>query len=63
MQARVIRKVWVFDGQTVQPVDSLVIDDGVITEVGSAPPGPPGAVVLDGCGATVMPGLIDVHPT
>lgn len=47
IQARVIRNVRVFDEQAVLPTDSLVHDEGAITDMGSALPGPLGAVVVD----------------
>lgn len=47
IQARVLRNVRVFDDQAVLPTDSLVIDEGAITEMGSALPGPLGAVAVD----------------
>ena len=46
MQARVIRRVRVFDGQVVQPADSLVIDDGIIRAGPAQPAGWHGLAAL-----------------
>ena len=42
---------------------TLIVDEGIITAIGAADtvPVPPGAVVLDLSGRTVMPGLVMVH--
>ena len=36
-----------------------IFDGGVITDVGA--PAKPGATLVDGAGATLLPGLIDAH--
>lgn len=56
------RRVRIFDGERVVPYDSLLVRDGVITELGHDLPAPPDAEVHDGHGTrTLMPGLIDAH--
>jgi imidazolonepropionase-like amidohydrolase len=45
----------VLEGQTV------VVRDGLIAEVGPAPPVPSGAKMIDLSGYTVLPGLMDAH--
>lgn len=52
----------IFDGTGSTPfVADLVIDDGIITELGrDIAPGPDDEVI-DAAGATILPGLIDCH--
>ena len=57
----VIRGVRVFDGARIVDADTVVMDRGVITEVGRGLVGPAGAMVHEGGGRTVLPGLIDAH--
>lgn len=59
--ATLIGNVQVFDGASVLTADSVLIRDGVVTEVGIAVPAPPEAVIVDGGGGTLLPGLIDAH--
>lgn len=54
-----ITGVRIFDGVEVVAARSVVIDDGVIVSVGGV--APPDAEVVDGEGATLLPGLIDAH--
>ncbi|MDL9937210.1 hypothetical protein QSJ18_10690 [Gordonia sp. ABSL1-1] len=49
----------IFDGETTLSADTVVIDDGVITAIGTDVPA--GATIVDGTGATLLPGLIDAH--
>ncbi|GAA3573552.1 amidohydrolase family protein [Nonomuraea rosea] len=49
----------VFDGERVLPETTVVIDGGQISAVGGETPA--GAQVVDGSGATLLPGLIDAH--
>lgn len=60
----VIRDVQVFDGNTVIPRATVVLSGGLVTQI--ALPGdeivvPEGAVVEDGAGKTLIPGLLDAH--
>ncbi|MCU0578039.1 MAG: amidohydrolase family protein [Desulfobacterota bacterium] len=53
-------------GDVAEPIlkaDALVVEDGLICEVGKADalPVPQGAMVIDAAGGAVMPGLIDSH--
>jgi imidazolonepropionase-like amidohydrolase len=50
----------VFDGEVLIDADTVICVDGVIEDVGHAPP-PPDATVIDGRGGTLLPGLIDAH--
>jgi len=50
-------KVWAGDDETLADAD-VVVEDGVITEVG---PGLDGDVVIDVGGRALLPGLIDCH--
>ncbi|SHJ93118.1 dihydroorotase [Pseudonocardia thermophila] len=43
-----------------EPVD-LLVEDGVITEIGAGLAGPEGAEVLDGAGQVLLPGFVDLH--
>src|SRR5215467_4832753 len=56
----VFEHVRVFDGEKVIPDTNVLIEGGVIREVG---PGvkSEGARVIDGHGKTLLPGLIDAH--
>lgn len=49
-------------GQTIAN-GTVVVDNGIITEVGSGVTPPPGAWVIDGTGKTVYPGLFDALTT
>jgi len=50
----------VFDGSALQPEATVIVRDGVITAVGTVEV-PAGAIVIDGRGKTLLPGLIDAH--
>ncbi|WP_161786135.1 CIA30 family protein [Lysobacter antibioticus] len=56
-----IRQVRVFDGERVLPSATVLVRDGLIAEVGAGLAVPAGVPVVDGNGATVLPGLIDSH--
>lgn len=56
-----IRQVAVFDGAQRLPGQDVLIDDGLIAAVGPNLAVPPGAIVIDGTGKTLLPGLIDAH--
>ena len=54
----------ILSGEISDPIldaDSIVIEDGMIKEVGRGLGAPPGAKVVDAGGAAVTPGLIDSH--
>ncbi|MGP3965765.1 amidohydrolase family protein [Nonomuraea sp. 3N208] len=53
------RDVKVFDGEEVLPPTHVTVAEGLITVIGEAET--PGAVVVEGRGATLIPGLIDAH--
>lgn len=59
--ATVIRDVRVFDGTRVLNADSVLVRGGVIAEVGADLQAPRGGTVIEGAGATLLPGLIDAH--
>jgi imidazolonepropionase-like amidohydrolase len=50
-----IRNVRLFDGNTISSPTSLFVDHGTIVSA------PVGGDVIDGAGATVLPGFIDAH--
>lgn len=54
-----IINVRVFDGERVLDASTVVVDAGIISAVGGEIPA--GAEVVDGCGGTLLPGLIDAH--
>ncbi|ONI76438.1 imidazolonepropionase [Actinosynnema sp. ALI-1.44] len=59
MAVTAITGAQVFDGEKAIGVRTVVIDGGRIRQVGGEPPA--GADVVDGRGATLLPGLIDAH--
>lgn len=59
MTATAITGAAVFDGVEVIGSPTVVIDEGRIVSIGGDIPA--GAEVVDGAGATVLPGLIDAH--
>jgi imidazolonepropionase-like amidohydrolase len=60
-QATVFQGVRIFDGTRVLDENTVVVQDGVITAVGSDLVFPPDASVIEGTGFTLLPGLIDAH--
>ena len=54
-----INDVQIFDGDRVLDERTVVLDGALISAIGG--PVPPGAVIVDGAGATLVPGLIDSH--
>ncbi|KIW95654.1 uncharacterized protein Z519_04239 [Cladophialophora bantiana CBS 173.52] len=59
MSSTAIMNVQVFDGETIHPDTTVVVSGPTITSVGGNVP--EGAVVIDGKGCTLLPGLIDSH--
>ena len=60
--AVVIRNVRVFDGERATDGRDVVVEKGVITSVGERGlVAPAGALIVDGTGRTLLPGLIDAH--
>jgi imidazolonepropionase-like amidohydrolase len=53
--------VRVFDGTGVIPETTVVVEDGLITQIGPDSSIPEGVAVVDGEGLTLLPGLIDSH--
>lgn len=51
----------VFDGTRVLPKATVIVTDGKIAAVGEEVAPPQGAEVIDGTGATLLPGFIDSH--
>ena len=51
----------IFDGIDVIDASTIRMVDGVIVELGSAPPSDTGSRVISARGNTVVPGLIDAH--
>lgn len=56
-----ITNVRIFDGERVIPKGTVVVRGREIVAAGADVKAPAGAEVIDGAGATVMPGLIDSH--
>jgi imidazolonepropionase-like amidohydrolase len=63
MALTILRNVSVLDAEdgSLSPDLSVVVENGRIADVGRGLTGPADAVILDGAGQTVMPGLIDAH--
>jgi imidazolonepropionase-like amidohydrolase len=59
--ATLIRGARVFDGQQPSEPTSVLLAGGTIAAVGPGAGTAPGAAVVDGRGATLLPGLIDAH--
>ncbi len=59
--ALMVQDVRVFDGARVWERVNVAVVDGRIAEVGPKVHAPKGAVVVDGRGKTLLPGLIDAH--
>ena len=52
--------VWTATGRVLENT-SILIQDGVITEIGTDLVAPEGVPVIDGAGNTAIPGLVDEH--
>lgn len=61
MAPLIITDVKIFTGESVIEKGSVVVNDGIITYVGTAPPSTPDATVISKPGHTLLPGLIDAH--
>ncbi len=57
----VIKNVRIFNGQRILPDKTIVVRDGKIAGIGKKSKIPAGAVMIDGTGCTLLPGLIDSH--
>ena len=57
----VIRNVRIFDGSRILSDNTVLVQSGKITAVGTNIGMPDGANVIDGTGNTLLPGLIDAH--
>src|SRR2546430_3379746 len=54
----VLRAAWLFDGETLTPDPTVLIDGGTITAIGRVPDD---ATIVEYSGATILPGLVDSH--
>jgi imidazolonepropionase-like amidohydrolase len=60
--AFVIRDVRVFDGERATEHRTVVVQDGIVRQVGGSQlAAPRAAVTINGAGRTLLPGLIDAH--
>jgi alpha-D-ribose 1-methylphosphonate 5-triphosphate diphosphatase len=57
----IIRNVCVVTPDEVLPNEAVVVEKGVIHEIGPHPITPAGFTVIDGRGRLLMPGFIDIH--
>jgi len=57
----VFQDVRVFDGIKIVPIATVVVRDGIIASMGQKADLPDGAILIDGRGKTLLPGLIDAH--
>lgn len=57
----VIRHVRLFDGMRLLDHDMVIVQDGIITAIGTDLPVPAATQIIDGTGQTLLPGLIDAH--
>jgi imidazolonepropionase-like amidohydrolase len=60
-QPLLIEHVRVFDGTRILDDRSVLVENGLIRSVSARIPRPPDAIVVDGAGKTLLPGLIDAH--
>ena len=61
IESIVFEKVRIFDGTRVLPGNTVIVEESTIAAVGSDLPHPSDALVIDGAGLTLLPGLIDAH--
>lgn len=57
----VVHNVRIFDGVTVIPQASVLVEQGLIADVRPRIVPPPGSLVVNGRGRTLLPGLLDCH--
>ncbi len=57
----IFHQVRIFNGERVLLDDTVLVEEGTITVVGSHLAIPPEATLVDGTGLTLLPGLIDAH--
>ena len=55
-----IQHVNLFDGHTITPDSTVLVQNGIIVSVNNGTP-PTDAEIIDGTGKTLLPGLIDAH--
>lgn len=60
-QTTVFHHVHIFDGARMLSADTVVVQESTIMAVGRDLALPTGAIVIDGTGQTLLPGLIDAH--
>lgn len=60
-KSTLVQRVRIFDGAKVHPAGSVLFSDQGILAVGDDVLVPPGCLVVDGQGRTLLPGLIDAH--
>lgn len=58
-----IKNVRIFDGVSTLTENTILVENGVISELGQfgVMELPPGTMIIDGTGHTIMPGFIDCH--
>ncbi len=59
--ATLFRNTRVFDGERMRPAQDVLVANGIIVRLGQSITAPVGAVIVDGTGRTLLPGLIDSH--
>lgn len=59
--ATLVQDVRVFDGEKVHAKRSVLFDNGTIVDADFKGKAPAGAVIVNGAGKTLLPGLIDAH--
>ena len=57
----VFQDVRVFDGIKIVPIATVVVQDGIVMSIDQETDPPEGAMLIDGRGKTLLPGLIDGH--
>ncbi len=60
-QSLVIQHARIFDGSTIIPDGTVVVQDGIITAISDEGALPPDAQLIDATGRTLLPGFIDAH--
>ena len=57
----IFQDVRVFDGIKIVPTATVVVQNGIIMSINQKAGLPEGAILIDGRGKTLLPGLIDAH--